>query len=147
MFFSPLFFFFFGRNYSSVVHFAYSAQTRILKSHRARETKYIHKRITHSQNGTRRSRVQGETGRASGEVRLLCAFTRRALVFEGGFRATILIRFHFFLLLALGETKSQLAFNDFSRCGAWRVFDFVFESERETRTGRGVRECIFAREK
>lgn len=55
-------------------------------------------------------------------------------------------RFHFF---SFTERQKVNSFNDFSsRCGVWRAFDFVFESEkRETRTGRGVRECIFAREK
>ena len=75
-------------------------------------TKYIYKHIIYSQNGTRRSRFQGETGRASGEVRLLCAFTRRALVFEGGFRATILIRFHFFLLRRDKKSTRLTTFHD-----------------------------------
>jgi hypothetical protein len=44
----------------------------------------------------------------------LCAFTRRALVFEGGFRATILIsRFHLFFFF-YGERQKVNSRNDFS---------------------------------
>ena len=77
----------------------------------------------------------------------MCAFTRRALVFEGGFRATILIsRFHLFFLLRRDKKSTRVTtFHPMMR--SWRVFDFVFESKRGKRERNAACASAISRER